>query len=73
MPGSSLHHTVSRPGQAFFGIGMGPLGILLVGGLAAVTGPLLAIDAVSVTGFVLVCAIGAVWKRREKAVFELPR
>ncbi len=54
-------------------IGMGPLGILLVGGLAAVAGPLLAIDIVAVTGFALVCAIGAVWKRREKAVFELPR
>ncbi|HBK08778.1 MAG TPA: hypothetical protein DDZ81_23470 [Acetobacteraceae bacterium] len=54
-------------------IGMGPLGILLVGGLAAMVGPLLAIDLVAVTGFVLVCGIGAVWKRRETAVLAPPR
>ncbi len=53
-------------------VGMGPLGILLVGGLAAVAGPLLAIDVVAVTGFVLVCGIGAVWKRRETVVSEGP-
>ena len=46
-------------------IGMGPLGILLVGTIAKFAGPLLAIDAVAASGLVSVCAIGAVWRRRE--------
>ena len=46
-------------------IGMGPLGILLVGGIADLVGPMLAIDMVAATGFVLVCAIGVGWQRRE--------
>jgi hypothetical protein len=46
-------------------IGMGPLGILLVGGLANYLGPMMAIDLVAVTGFVSVCGIGLAWRRRE--------
>lgn len=47
-------------------IGMGPLGILLVGTLADFLGPMLAIDIVAATGFVLVCAIGVHWRQRER-------
>jgi MFS family permease len=47
-------------------IGMGPLGILLVGFLADRLGPLLAIEAVEITGFVLVAWIGVWWMRRER-------
>lgn len=46
-------------------IGMGPLGILLVGLIADIVGPMLAIEIVAATGLVLVCAIGLVWRRRE--------
>jgi MFS family permease len=46
-------------------IGMGPLGILLMGFIANFAGPLLAIDLVASTGFVAVCAIGIIWRRRE--------
>ncbi len=46
-------------------IGMGPLGILLVGWMADLVGPMLAIDIVAATGFVSVCAIGVEWRRRE--------
>ena len=49
-------------------IGMGPLGILLIGGLADVLGPLLAIEVVEATGWVLVAIMGVWWWRREKAV-----
>lgn len=51
-------------------IGMGPLGILLIGGLADVLGPLMAIEAVEATGWVLVAIMGVWWWRREKAVGE---
>jgi MFS family permease len=47
-------------------IGMGPLGILLIGAVADFVGPMLAIDMVAATGFVSVCVIGAVWRRRER-------
>ena len=47
-------------------IGMGPLGILLVGGIASFAGPLLAIDLVASAGLVAVCAIGVLWRRRER-------
>jgi predicted MFS family arabinose efflux permease len=47
-------------------IGMGPLGILLIGAIADFVGPMLAIEMVAATGFVSVCAIGAVWRRRER-------
>ena len=47
-------------------IGMGPLGILLVGGIAGFVGPMLAIDLVAATGFVAVCWIGLAWTRRER-------
>ena len=47
-------------------IGMGPLGILLMGGIASLVGPLLAIEMVVATGFVSVCVIGVVWRQRER-------
>ncbi len=47
-------------------IGMGPLGILLMGGMASLVGPLLAIEMVAATGFVLVLVIGIEWRRRER-------
>ena len=47
-------------------IGVGPLGILLMGAIADLAGPLLAIDMVAATGFVAVCAIGVAWQRRER-------
>jgi MFS family permease len=46
-------------------IGMGPLGILLVGLIADFAGPMLAIDMVAAAGFVSVCGIGLVWRKRE--------
>jgi hypothetical protein len=49
-------------------IGMGPLGILLMGAVADFLGPMLAIDMVAATGFVAVCAIGVVWRRRERLI-----
>jgi hypothetical protein len=47
------------------GIGMGPLGILLMGFAADFVGPLVAIDIVASVGLVAVCVIGVVWRRRE--------
>jgi MFS family permease len=49
-------------------IGMGPLGILLVGGLADLLGPMLAIEVVESLGFVSVAVMGVWWWRRERAV-----
>jgi MFS family permease len=46
-------------------IGVGPLGILMMGFLAAATGPLAAIDLAATTGFLAVLVIGVVWYRRE--------
>jgi MFS family permease len=48
-------------------IGMGPLGILLFGGVAAFVGPMLAIDLVATVGLVCVAASGLWWTRRDKA------
>lgn len=47
-------------------IGMGPWGILLVGGLSGIFGPLLAIEIISLVGFAAVLWCGLYWKRREK-------
>jgi hypothetical protein len=47
-------------------IGMGPLGILLMGFAADFVGPMLAIDLVAFVGLVSVCAIGVVWRQRER-------
>jgi MFS family permease len=47
-------------------IGMGPLGILLMGFAADFVGPMLAIDLVALVGLVSVCAIGVVWRQRER-------
>ena len=46
-------------------IGTGPLGILLVGGLASLMGPLAAVDTIALTGLVAVVAAGLVWRRAE--------
>lgn len=48
-------------------IGMGPLGILLIGAVAGLVGPMLAIELVAATGFVAVCTIGVAWRERERA------
>jgi MFS family permease len=53
-------------------IGMGPLGILLIGTIADFVGPMLAVDLVSASGFVLVCVIGVVWRRREGGADSCP-
>jgi MFS family permease len=47
-------------------IGMGPLGILLVGYLANLTGPMRAIDIVEGLCFVWVAFAGLHWRRRER-------
>lgn len=47
-------------------IGTGPLGILLVGVLASMLGPLRAVDAIELSGLVAVIAAGLIWKRNEK-------
>src|SRR6185312_13321016 len=46
-------------------IGMGPVGILLVGALASLLGPLHAVDTIELTGLVAVIAAGLVWRRKE--------
>jgi MFS family permease len=46
-------------------IGMGPVGILLIGALADLFGPLLAVDIMAVTGLVAVSAIGLAWRRND--------
>jgi hypothetical protein len=46
---------------------MGPLGILLMGGVASLVGPMLAIELVATAGFIAISAIGAIWRRRERA------
>jgi MFS family permease len=46
-------------------IGTGPLGILLVGVLAHVLGPLQAVDVIELTGLLAVIVAGIVWKRNE--------
>ena len=48
-------------------IGMGPLGILLIGGIASLAGPLRAVDIVALTGLAAVAAIGWHWRRSERA------
>jgi MFS family permease len=53
-------------------IGMGPLGILLVGAMASFIGPMLAIDVIAAAGFVSVCAVGIIWRRREAEMMSRP-
>ncbi len=47
-------------------IGMGPIGILLVGALASILGPMRAVDVIELTGLILVSLAGGVWRRREQ-------
>lgn len=47
-------------------IGTGPLGILLMGFVAAFFGPMLAITSVASAGFVLVVLSGLYWRARER-------
>jgi MFS family permease len=54
-------------------IGAGPVGILLVGALATVLGPLGAVDAIELSGFVAVVAAGLIWRRRERQPGLIPR
>ena len=55
------------------GIGAGPVGILLVGALATLLGPLGAVDAIELTGFVAVLAAGVIWRRKERQPTLIPR
>jgi hypothetical protein len=47
-------------------IGAGPLGILLVGALASLLGPLGAVDAIELAGLAAVATAGSLWRRREQ-------
>jgi MFS family permease len=47
-------------------IGAGPLGILLVGALASILGPLGAVDAIELCGLVAVVIAGLIWRRKER-------
>ncbi len=47
-------------------IGSGPVGILLVGALASLLGPLAAVDAIELTGLAAVAAAGLIWRRWER-------
>ena len=47
-------------------IGAGPVGILLVGTLASMLGPLNAVDTIELTGLAAVAAAGVIWRRRER-------
>jgi MFS family permease len=54
-------------------IGAGPLGILLVGVLADIFGPLNAVDTIELTGLVAVAAAGLIWRRKERQPPPAPR
>ncbi|HTB43845.1 MAG TPA: MFS transporter [Acetobacteraceae bacterium] len=54
-------------------IGSGPVGILLVGALASLMGPLRAVDAIELTGLVAVAIVGLAWRRRETRQPRLAR
>jgi MFS family permease len=54
-------------------IGAGPVGILLVGVLADVLGPLNAVDTIELTGLAAVTAAGLVWRRWERQRALIPR
>jgi predicted MFS family arabinose efflux permease len=62
-----MHIRSRLMGLLTVGIGMGPLGILLVGVIADFVGPMRAIDIIAAAGFVAVCAVGELWRRREAA------
>ncbi len=47
-------------------IGAGPIGILLVGTLASILGPLGAVDAIELSGLVAVATAGLIWRRKER-------
>jgi MFS family permease len=47
-------------------IGAGPVGILLVGALADMLGPLNAVDTIELTGLVAVAGAGIIWRRKER-------
>jgi len=55
------------------GIGMGPLGILLIGAIASQLGPLLAVDVMALSGLVLVGSVGWLWRHNERVAALLPR
>jgi MFS family permease len=55
------------------GIGAGPVGILLVGALASILGPLNAVDTIELTGLVAVAAAGLIWRRKERQPALIPR
>ncbi|HTI80121.1 MAG TPA: MFS transporter [Acetobacteraceae bacterium] len=54
-------------------IGAGPLGILLVGVLANIVGPLNAVDTIELAGLVAVVAAGIIWRRKERRLPPTPR
>jgi MFS family permease len=54
-------------------IGAGPVGILLVGALASVLGPLNAVDTIELTGLAAVAVAGLIWRRRERQPALIPR
>jgi MFS family permease len=62
-----MHIRSRLMGLLTVGIGMGPLGILLVGVIADFVGPMRAIDIIAAAGLVAVCAVGELWRRREAA------
>jgi MFS family permease len=53
-------------------IGMGPLGILLIGTIARQVGPLIAVDMMALSGLVVVCGVGLLWRRNERAAAVVP-
>jgi MFS family permease len=55
------------------GIGAGPVGILVVGALASILGPLNAVDTIELTGLVAVAAAGLIWRRKERQPALIPR
>ena len=55
------------------GIGMSPLGVLLVGAIASQLGPLVAVDVSALSGLVVVGGVGLLWRRNERTAALLPR
>ncbi len=55
------------------GIGMSPLGVLLIGAIASQLGPLVAVDVSALSGLVVVGCVGLLWRRNERIAALVPR
>lgn len=54
-------------------IGTAPLGVLLIGVIARQLGPLVAVDVMALSGLVVICSVGLLWRRNERSAALVPR